>query len=102
MPQFHKVLTLNNLPRNSMKHVDVLGIPLAIYNIADKIYATTDICSHKRCFLTDGFLEGTTVECPCHGGKFDIKTGAVLALPPNAPIKTYPVRIVDDDIEVEV
>ena len=102
MPQFHKLLTLKELPKGSMKHADVSGISLAIYNVNDKIYATTDICSHHQCLLTGGILSDTTVECPCHGGKFDVTTGAALALPSVIPIKTYQTRIINQDIEVEV
>lgn len=102
MAQFHKVLTLKELPNNSMKHIDWANIPLAIYNVNGKIYATTDICSHKQCLLTDGTLSENIIECPCHGGKFDVTTGAVLALPPVTPIKTYPLRITDQNIEVEI
>lgn len=102
MAQFHKVLTVNELPIGSMKHADVSGLPLAIYNVNAKIYATTDICSHHHCLLTGGTLSQTTVECPCHGGKFDMTTGAVLALPPIEPIKTYPVRVIGNNIEVEI
>lgn len=102
MAQFHKVFTLKEIPSDSMKHAEIGGIPLAIYNVSGKIYATTDICSHKHCLLTGGTLSQTTIECPCHGGKFDITTGAALALPCVIPIKTYPVRITDQNIEVEI
>lgn len=102
MGQFYKALSLNDLPTGTMKQVNLKGIPLAIYNVADKIYATTDICSHKQCLLTDGIFAGTTVECPCHGGKFDVTTGAVKALPPTTPLKTYKTRINEQEIEVEI
>ena len=35
--------------------------------------------------LGDGELDGNAVECPRHGGRFDLFTGRVLALPPVAP-----------------
>jgi nitrite reductase/ring-hydroxylating ferredoxin subunit len=47
-------------------------------------------------------LEECAVECPYHGSFFDIKTGHVLPLPASKPLETYPVKIVDDEVFVEV
>ncbi len=72
------------------------------HKTAGNIYATSDICTHEHCNLSDGFLEENTVECPCHGGKFDIKTGKVMALPPTKPLQVFETRIVDGVIEVKI
>lgn len=102
MTDFFKVLKTTDLPKNSIKQVKVNGILLAIYNINGKIFATSDICTHEECNLSDGFLSGNIVECPCHGGKFDVETGEVKALPPTIPLRVYKTRIVDEYIEIEV
>ena len=47
-----------------------------------------------------GSLEGNLIECPRHGAKFDIRTGAVLAMPAAAPIETFPVMEKDGRIHV--
>lgn len=78
--------------------------PIAVYRLGDGYYATDDNCSHAQASLAAGDidLEECSVECPYHGSLFDIRSGKVLSLPANRPIKTYPVKVVDDQVLVEV
>ena len=78
--------------------------PVALYRLNDGYYATEDTCSHAQASLAAGDidLDECTVECPYHASLFDIRTGQVLALPASRPIKTYPVKVVDDEVLVEV
>jgi len=78
--------------------------PIAVYRLNDGFYATDDTCTHAEASLAAGDvdLEECAVECPYHGSFFDIKTGHVLSLPASRPLKTYPVKIVDDEVFVEV
>ena len=78
--------------------------PIAVYRLNDGYYATEDNCSHAQASLAAGDidLEECSVECPYHGSLFDIRTGRVLSLPASRPIKTYPIRVVDDEVLVEV
>jgi nitrite reductase/ring-hydroxylating ferredoxin subunit len=66
-------------------------------------YAIEDRCSHAGCaFSTDGEIDGSRVICDCHGSEFDVLTGRVLRSPALAPIATYPVRIAEGSLEVEL
>jgi 3-phenylpropionate/trans-cinnamate dioxygenase ferredoxin component len=78
--------------------------PIAVYRLNDGFYATDDTCTHAEASLAAGDvdLEECAVECPYHGSFFDIKTGHVLSLPASKPLKTYPVKVVDDEVFVEV
>ncbi len=78
--------------------------PIALYRLNDGYYATEDTCSHAQASLAAGDidLEECTVECPYHGSLFDIRTGHVLSLPANRPVKTYLVQVVDDEVFVDV
>ncbi len=67
MAHFLKVISLSDLTPGTMKHAEINNLPVALYNVRGKIYATTDVCTHSQCQLTDGFLEEQIVECPCHG-----------------------------------
>jgi len=46
-------------------------------------------------------MEGTEIVCWCHGGAFDMRTGAATRLPCTIPVETFPVRIRNGQIEVE-
>jgi nitrite reductase/ring-hydroxylating ferredoxin subunit len=76
--------------------------PIAVYNVDGAFFATDNICTHAHAFLSDGWLDGDTVECPLHAGRFDVKTGKAMCPPVDIDLKTYPVRVVDDDIQVRV
>jgi 3-phenylpropionate/trans-cinnamate dioxygenase ferredoxin component len=77
--------------------------PLAIFRLEDGFYATEDTCSHAQSSLAAGEvdLDDCTVECPYHASQFEIKTGRVLSLPATKPIKTFPVKIVGDEVFIE-
>jgi 3-phenylpropionate/trans-cinnamate dioxygenase ferredoxin subunit len=78
--------------------------PIAVYRLEDGFYATEDTCSHAQASLSAGDidLEECTVECPYHASLFEIRTGRVLSLPANRPLKTYPVKIEADEVFVEI
>jgi len=69
----------------------------------EEIHAVEDRCSHDGAGLADGALHGAEIECPRHGARFDITTGAALRMPAVAPIETYPIRISDDGwVEIDL
>ena len=104
MPDLVKLATIHDIPDNEMRAFEYAGRRIAIYNVGGQLYATSDICSHAYAELSEGFLDGDdcTIECPLHGSRFDIRTGAVLSLPAYEPIATYPVQIVGEDVLVEL
>jgi nitrite reductase/ring-hydroxylating ferredoxin subunit len=64
-------------------------VPVAVAHAAGQWFAFADACTHHECPLSDGYLEGTTIECDCHGSIFDLNTGAVLRGPAQMPIRVY-------------
>ena len=77
-------------------------LDIAVYNIDGQFYATDNICTHAQALLSDGWLEGDIIECPLHGGSFEVKTGKGVAAPVTCDLKTFPVRVRGDVIEVNV
>jgi len=47
-------------------------------------------------------LTGKTVECTFHFGTFDVTTGEPTGMPCEIPLKTYPVKVIDDQVCIEV
>jgi len=68
-------------------------VPIAVYNIEGQLYAIEDVCTHDGGDLAGGALHGFEVECPRHGARFDVRTGAVLCPPAYEPVAKFPVRI---------
>jgi naphthalene 1,2-dioxygenase ferredoxin component len=77
-------------------------LDVALYNIGGEIYATHNICTHAHALLSDGWLEGDIIECPLHGGRFEVKTGKGLGPPIPCDVKTLPVRIEGNAVQVNV
>ena len=82
--------------------VEVGGRSIALYDADGRVFATDNICTHAYACLSDGWLDGEVIECPLHAARFDIRSGKVLDPPATEDLKTYPVRIVDDEIQVRL
>ena len=93
--------------RSAINPGDVLGVTLgereiALYNLDGEIYATDNLCTHAYALLSQGWLDGEVIECPLHGGRFEVKTGKGLGPPINDDLKTYPVRVTGDDVQIRL
>ncbi len=75
---------------------------IALCHAADAFYAIDDECTHDGAPLDQGLLDGHQIECPRHGARFDITTGKVVRLPAVRPVRTYPARVVDGLVEVDL
>jgi nitrite reductase/ring-hydroxylating ferredoxin subunit len=75
---------------------------IALFNLGGRIYATDDICTHAHAHLSEGYIDGETVECPLHQGLFHIPTGRPLSPPVTKPLETYPVKIEGGEVLVEI
>jgi len=98
-----KACTISELKPGQAMRLN-LTPPIAVYRLEDGFYATEDTCTHAQSSLSAGDidLEECTVECPYHGSAFDIRTGRVLSLPASRPLKTYPVKVIGEEVFVEV
>ena len=67
-----------------------------------ELHAISDICSHGAVSLSDGEVEGCSIECWLHGSRFDLVTGRPTGLPATRPVPVYPVKIDGDDVLVSV
>ena len=86
---------------------DVLGVMvkdkrIAIYQIEAGFFATDGLCSHEKADMTNGYVEGTFIECPKHNARFDIVTGEALRRPACIGIKTYPVKIENNEVYIDI
>lgn len=96
-------LSLDELAAGTMRCVTLGDEPVLVIHAKDgTVHALHNICSHAYARLDEGRLRGTRVICPLHGASFDVRTGAVLGAPATVPLKSYPVRVVDGRIEVQV
>ena len=96
------VAKAEDLAHGTMKAVEAGDRNLALYNVAGQFHATDNECTHAYAMLTDGQIDGEVIECPLHGGAFEIKTGKGLGAPIFCDLKTYPTRVSGSDVQVQV
>jgi len=102
MTEFRKAARIEDVPAGQRKMVKVGGKRIALFNIDGNYYAIDDTCTHKGGPLSEGQVAGTTVTCPWHHSSFDLRTGDAMTPPAEVGVSTYNVRVVDDDIEIEI
>jgi 3-phenylpropionate/trans-cinnamate dioxygenase ferredoxin component len=73
-------------------------IAIVVFNIDGELYAIEDICTHDGGELASGELRGYEIECPRHGARFDVRTGAVLNPPAYEPVAKFPVKVENAEI----
>jgi nitrite reductase/ring-hydroxylating ferredoxin subunit len=95
------VASTSDIPPGEMMIVDVNATEVAIANVDGEFCAFANTCTHRGGPLGEGLLlPGGIVECPFHGGRFNVRTGEVVAAPPTEPVQTYTVRVEGESIQV--
>ena len=102
MAAFVKVARVGDVPPGKMKTVNVNGQPVVLANVDGTLYAFSGICSHADGPLGRGKLLGAVVECPFHGGQFEVSSGKAVMPPATDDVPTFEVRVEGDDIWVEL
>jgi len=82
------------------RRVVVDGIEIALCNVGGELYAVDDVCTHAWASLSEGVLVGAQLECPLHGGCFDVRTGAADGGIVTEDLRRFAVRV--DGAEVSV
>ena len=76
------------------------GEAICLVHVDGEVHAVHDECTHGAVPLSEGDVDGATIECWMHGSRFDLRTGAALNLPATTPVKTYAVRVFDSRVQV--
>jgi nitrite reductase/ring-hydroxylating ferredoxin subunit len=92
----------NDVAAGTALRVEAGGVVVAVFNIEGQFYVIDDACTHGPGSLSEGYIDGDVVECNFHNGQFDIKTGEVVSPPCMIPVKTYPTKIEDGTVVIEV
>jgi 3-phenylpropionate/trans-cinnamate dioxygenase ferredoxin subunit len=75
----------------------------AIYRSPDDEYFATDgLCTHEKVHLADGLVMADIIECPKHNGRFNYKTGEARRAPACVNLRTYPVKIENGKVHLQI
>jgi 3-phenylpropionate/trans-cinnamate dioxygenase ferredoxin subunit len=97
----------SDVPAGTALRVELDGAdgPVEVAVVRDEsgeLHAIGDLCSHGQVSLSDGEVEGATVECWLHGSRFDLRTGEPLSPPAVRPVPVYPVSLDGERVLVDV
>ena len=101
MVRFVDVAAINDIPLGTGRAFAVEGQIVAVFNDNGNFLAIDDFCPHMGASLAEGWLEDGCVACPWHAWRFRLNDGAWMDNP-KIKATTYPVRIVNDRVEVEI
>ena len=99
-----KICDLTDLEEATPRRIEIEGKKLSIVLLNERIYALDDTCSHEDVSLSEGEvdIDECALECWKHGSLFSLETGEALSLPAIKSVKTYEVRIIDNDVVLVV
>jgi len=98
-----KAASLTDLKEGEILGVEVSGTNVALYLIDGRPFATSDLCTHEECPLSEeGEVVGSEVHCLCHGSKFNVRTGDVIDPPATEALPVYAVEVQGEDVLVDV
>lgn len=106
---YRKIAEANQLQPGEMKGFSTEKGTVLLANVDGTFYALDNKCPHMGGNLSGGELDGTTITCPRHGAKFDVRTGRNLGSAKIAFVKmnvgdatSYPVKVEGNDILAEL
>lgn len=101
--EFVEIAGEGDLPNGERLFVEIDEYNVVVFNIAGKLFAIADVCSHDDGPLGDGEFEDTyEIACPRHGARFDVRNGYAMSLPAIEDIPAFPVRVTEGRIEVGI
>ena len=97
------VCRVDDLSPGAVAQAEVDGVLVAMVRDSEGgIHALDDRCTHADVSLSEGEVDGCTLECWLHGSRFDLRTGEPSGPPATRPVAVYPVKIDGDDVFVSV
>jgi apoptosis-inducing factor 3 len=82
--------------------VEVAGLKVVLVRMGESVYACGATCAHRGGPLGEGRLHGGRLACPWHGWMYDVRTGECVLPPRPERLPTYPVRVADGDVWIDL
>lgn len=96
------LIAVTSLRKNWVTRVDLDRRPLAVFDTPTGIYVSLALCNHGGADLCDGYFDGHVIECPLHQGAFDVRDGRPVDTPATRPMRTFPTRVKDGMVQVQL
>jgi 3-phenylpropionate/trans-cinnamate dioxygenase ferredoxin subunit len=100
--QWSAVTAADSIEEKKFSCFEIEGVALAICRFRDEYFAVENLCSHALATFDEGRMRGYRLMCPLHGATFDIRDGSCTGAPATRPIRSFPLRIREGNIEVDL
>jgi len=80
--------------------IEIEGKNVLLIKLDGNVYALENKCTHERLPLNGGDIYDGQIQCPHHGARYEIKSGRATQFPAVMDMKTYDVKIENDDVLV--
>jgi nitrite reductase/ring-hydroxylating ferredoxin subunit len=100
--RWRRVARVSEVPPGAVRRVVVERIEIALVNLDGELFAVDDVCTHAFASLSEGALVGGELECPLHGGCFDVRTGAAKGGIVTEDLRRFAVRVEGDDVLISL
>jgi nitrite reductase/ring-hydroxylating ferredoxin subunit len=100
-PPYVTVAQVGEIPEGQGRAFPVGKRMVAVFLKDARYFAIDDFCPHQGASLAEGYVEGCAVACPWHHWRFSIVDGSWLDNPKIA-VETYRVRVIGQNIQVQV
>jgi 3-phenylpropionate/trans-cinnamate dioxygenase ferredoxin subunit len=97
-----RLCALAELTDGSALRIELAQLDVAVVRVGDEVFALEDVCSHADYPLSEGEIEGCTIECALHGSRFDLLTGKPSGPPATLAVRTFPVTVLDGDVYIDL
>jgi 3-phenylpropionate/trans-cinnamate dioxygenase ferredoxin subunit len=98
-----KVCAVEDIEPGTAVSADIDGVQVAVVRtVGGEVFAIHDECSHASVPLSEGEIEGCTLECWLHGSRFDLRSGKPTGLPATVPVPVYETKIEGDAVLVRL
>lgn len=98
-----RVAAVDDVFEGACSSVQVNDVYIALHRLeGGDIHATSDVCTHEFARLSDGWLDGSVIVCPLHGGRFDVCTGRPAGGPVHEGISVFETRLCGSEVWVRV
>jgi 3-phenylpropionate/trans-cinnamate dioxygenase ferredoxin subunit len=102
MDKLAKVCKVSELELDGKIAIAISDQSILVVNHGGRFYALSNLCTHEKVELVNGFIIEDAIVCPAHLSKFSLKTGEVLNAPATMPLKTYETIVQDGEVNVKL
>lgn len=102
MTSYTPICRLEDLPIAKTRAFELEDQKLLLCRTPDQVFAIENRCTHQNTPLEGGRVRGGYISCPLHGVRFNLATGEPMGTLTQVPVKTFAVRVENDEIAVSL